>query len=209
MDVQASISAARFSEGLTIQQFVDSMEKNRDLFEANYNNFTFTPDDEQFLRNLSVPLNALVLAEDWCGDVLRYLPVFARMAETAPAWNVRVFRREANLDLADKWLRQGKYRSIPVIVVLDEGLRELDHFIERPTAVYEAEAQARRAFATQHPELPDSNLPSTEMSEQTLALYVPFMRRFRAENNLKWQQLFVDEIRAGLQGAGLALLAPR
>ena len=37
------------------------------------------------------------------------------------------------------------------------------------------------------------------MSEDTRALYVTFIRQFRAKNQKEWQQLFVDELRGKLQ----------
>ena len=109
METVARVSPERFAEGMTLQEFVDNMQKNRDLFETNYNNFSLNEEDEAFFRQVDGDLNVLVLAEDWCGDVLRYLPVFKHIAEAVPSWNVRLFRRDENEDLADQCLKEGKF----------------------------------------------------------------------------------------------------
>lgn len=204
METVARVSPERFAEGLSIKQFVDEMQKNRDLFEANYNDFTLNEVDEEFFRRLDTDLKVLVLAEDWCGDVLRYLPVFAHIAEVVPDWEVRVFRRDDSTDLADQCLKEGKFRAIPVFKFFDKYLNEITCFTERPAAVYEMEVKLAGYFSAAHPELPDASGPVAEMSESTHNLYVDFVRKFRADNRKHWQQMFVDEIRGKLTTAGLA-----
>jgi len=188
----------RFAEGLTLSEFIEGMSKNREVFEQNYSNFTLRPEDEDFLRSMDRRLHVLVLAEDWCGDVLRYLPVFARMCEAAE-WDARVFYRDQNLDLADMWRKEGKYRSIPVMVFFDEDWNEVACYVEKPAAVYTADDKARETFISQHPELPDAGLPSSDMTEETYEMYTQFVRELRNENRKRWQQFFVDEIREKLK----------
>jgi thiol-disulfide isomerase/thioredoxin len=201
MDTLVEITPERFYEGMTISEFVGQMSKNREIFEENYDSFKLKPDDAAFLRGMGRSLKALVLAEDWCGDVVRYLPAFARMAEEAREWEVRVFCRDENFDLADMWRKEGKYRSIPVIVFFDENWEEIGCYVEKPAAVYNADTSARQAFIAENPDLPDAYLPTGEMSETTLALYIEFIHKFRIEHRRQWQQLFVDEIRGKLEEA--------
>src|SRR6476659_9685185 len=111
------------------------MSKNQELFEANYQSFTLQPQDQVFLDDLSAQLNVVVLAEDWCGDVMRYLPVFVRMAEAASTWNVRIFYRDQNPDLADHCLKDGKHRAIPVFLFFDKEMNERACFTEKPAPV--------------------------------------------------------------------------
>lgn len=202
MDTTSALSPDRFASGITIEQFVSNMEKNRDIYESNYSGFSLREDDEQFFRGLQTPLKVMVLAEDWCGDVLRYLPVFAKIAPLAKNWDVRVFRRDENLDLADMCLKDGKYRAIPVFKFFDEALNEKDCFIERPALVYEIEGSLGARFAEEHPDLPGADLSMSEMSDATREEYLAFLRQFRAEQRERWQQLFVDAIREKAQNAG-------
>ena len=201
MATNTSISPERFEEGMTIEEFVKSMSKNRHIFEENYANFALSEDDAAFLRNLDRKLKVIVLAEDWCGDVLRYVPVFTRMAEAARNWEVRVFCRDENHDLADLWLKEGKFRAIPVIAFLDENMEEVACYVEKPAAVYTEDRYAVEAFIREHSDLPDAQLPTSQMSEQTYELYANFIRQFRADNKARWQQWFVDEIAEKLERA--------
>jgi thiol-disulfide isomerase/thioredoxin len=200
LEATANISPERFAEGLTIQQFIDGMEKNKDLFSENYRKFELKPEDAAFLRDLGLDLNVTVLVEDWCGDVLRYVPALARVAEALPNWKVRLFYRDRNLDLSDRCLKDGKYRAIPAMMFFDEGMNELACWVEKPAAVYAEVAQARKEFAEQHSDLPDAALPIEDMSDTTREQYVTFIRQLGAGNHARWQQLFIDELKQRLAG---------
>ena len=126
--------------------------------------------------------------------MLRYLPMLARMAEIASNWNVRIFYRDRNLDLAERWLKDGIHRAIPVIAFFDENWNELGYYQEKPAQVYKEEAAAIATFATLHPDLPDSSLPYAEMSDTTKQLYAPYMLNFRLSRMSDWQNMFVDEV---------------
>ena len=80
----------------------------------------------------------------------------------------------------------------------DKDFNELTCFTERPAAVYQMEGSLGDYFAAAYPETRDATAPLDQMSEETHSLYVTFVRQFRAENNKRWQQLFVDEIKARL-----------
>jgi len=47
---------------------------------------------------------------------------------------LRVFPRDANMDIMDQYLNQGKFASIPTFVFFDRDWRELGQWIERPAA---------------------------------------------------------------------------
>ena len=78
-----SITPERFSQGLTITEYMNGMQENREKLEANYSNAMLTRAEIERIQQSNIPVNVLVIAEDWCGDVLRYLPMLARMAEVA------------------------------------------------------------------------------------------------------------------------------
>jgi len=199
------ITPHRFAEGLTIPEYIGSMEQNRDTMQERYSSFELSKEFKDFLRNLGRPLNVLVLTEDWCNDSVRYLPVLFRMAEAVGNWDVHVLPRNTNLDLADVWLKDDKHRAIPVIVFFDEGMYERDYFIEKPEKVRSLEREARAQFAADHPHLPDAALLPIEMSDDTRAIYADFIREVRTRNLSLYQQWFVEEIGAKLQGIGTAM----
>ena len=188
------ITPERFSQGLTITDYINGMQENREKLEGNYSNAVLTNAEIELIQNSNVPVNVLVIAEDWCGDVLRYLPMLARIAEIASNWNVRIFYRDRNLDLAERWLKNGIHRAIPVIAFFDENWNELGYYQEKPAQVYKEEAAAIANFATLHPDLPDSSLPYAEMSDTTKQLYAPYMVNFRLSRMPAWQSMFVGEL---------------
>lgn len=196
MNTMARITPERFDEGITIAQFIEEMQKNQEQLRHNYDNLQLSEPEKSRLKKIEITINALVLAEDWCGDVVRYLPALARIEETAANWQVRVFSRDDNPDLDGIWLKEGRYRAIPVVVLFDEKMRELGYMVEKPAAVYAADNNARARFAHEHPNLLDAALPSTEMSTATFTLYADYIRKFRAQQLVKWQHFFVDEMLA-------------
>jgi len=120
MTYPVDITPEFFYSGLKLQEYLEGMTKNRELFEANYRNFTLNEDELSALAALKGARHILVLTEDWCGDSVRYLPALARMAEVSEQWEIRFFYRDAHLDLADRWLKHGTHLAIPVIVFFDE-----------------------------------------------------------------------------------------
>jgi thiol-disulfide isomerase/thioredoxin len=198
VDTLTRVDSERFAEGLTVEEYIPGMRKNRELFEQNYDNVSLGADDVRFLAEGTKVSKVLVLAEDWCGDALRYVPVIARLADAIPTWELRIFYRDENPDLADRWKKHGLFRAIPVIVFFDEQFNELAHFIEKPSPVYRAEDGARERFAAENPDLHDSHLPVDRMSPTTLDRYTTFIRSLRADSQRRWQQYFIDEIKAKL-----------
>ncbi|MGA7731405.1 MAG: thioredoxin family protein [Chloroflexia bacterium] len=191
---KAVITNERFYSGLTLAEFVVGMKENRDKFEENLRNVELRGEDEARLAEANEPLRVVVIAEDWCGDVLRYLPVLVKMAEKAGRWEARVFYRDANPDLMERWLKDGTHRAIPVLAFFDEDWNEIGYYQEKPALVYSEEAAAMAEFARLHPDLPDAGLPYNEMSQETKDLYAPFMREFRSKKMKAWQDLFMDEV---------------
>jgi Thioredoxin len=120
------VTRERFQQGMTLPQYLDQMEMNRARF-GQVMDAVVPP-----ARAVGAgPRNVLVITEDWCGTALSSLPVLARLVQDRPDVEVRVFLRDANLDLMDQYLKDGKYRSIPVIVVFDADMKERGRFIER------------------------------------------------------------------------------
>lgn len=74
----------------------------------------------------------LVISEDWCGDASNTVPVIARLAEAVPGLEMRVVKRDENLELMDEFLTNGS-RSIPLAVVLRPDWSVAGRWGPRPT----------------------------------------------------------------------------
>ena len=192
-----AVTRERFESGLTYEQWLAAMTKNKERFEQNYQTATILPEDAAFFASLPEPLNVLVLAEDWCGDVIANLPVLAKLAHAANGkLLLRIFLRDQNLDIMDQYLYQGKFRSIPTFVFFDQHMNEVGRWMERPQLARQEMDDGRSRFVTQHPELPDADKPFQDMSEATRQVYAASLSQFRAENAARWAQAVVDEVRA-------------
>lgn len=190
-----TVSRERFEQGMTVEQYKAQMKQNRDTFEANETSATVRPGDVTFFNGLAQPVNALVITEDWCGDALANVPVLAKLAEQTGKLNVRVFLRDQNLDLADQYLKEGKYRSVPVFVFFDQDMRELGHFIERPDAAT-AEMQAdSMKLAEAHPELSDIGGSFDNMSDASKQLRMQSLRELRKQRGAAWTEMLLDDIK--------------
>ncbi|MGZ3714402.1 MAG: thioredoxin family protein [Ktedonobacterales bacterium] len=175
-----AVTTERFEQGLTYDQFKAQMTRNQERFEANERLVRFDPEDLAAFKALPQTLNVLVLAEDWCGDVIDNLPVLGQLAAESGKLNVRIFLRDQNLDIMDQYLKDGQFRSIPVFVVFDQQFKELGHFIERPESVTQRRDALRRTVSAQHPELGSPDTPITQLPEEARAKLTELMAEGRA-----------------------------
>jgi hypothetical protein len=134
------MDAKRFATGLTWKDYMAQMGDTRARTEENYQKSALTPEERQFFGGLSGVRYAVMLAENWCGDVHRNSPLLAHICEAIPGCELRVFFRDQNIDLTDLFINNG-YRSIPVIVFFDKDWNEIGRWIER------AHAATQKAFA--------------------------------------------------------------
>jgi hypothetical protein len=160
-----TLDRARWDKGITYDAFKAAMTRNQERFAENEGRVALDPEAVRTFKSLPKPLRVLALAEDWCGDVVANLPILGRLAKEVPTLDVRIFYRDQNLDLMERWLNQGKYQSIPVFVFFDENFRELGHWIERPASVTERRAQERKKIFDAHPEFGSPDAPVDQLPE--------------------------------------------
>jgi hypothetical protein len=128
------VTRERFEQGLTLPQYVEHMSVNRERFVDALDDVTIGPADAQILERLPGTRRVLVISEDWCGTCLAHVPFVAKLVESRPDIELRLFPRDANLDLMDQYLKKGRYRSIPVFAFFDGEMNELARFLEaRPS----------------------------------------------------------------------------
>ncbi|NIK70293.1 MULTISPECIES: thioredoxin family protein [unclassified Paenibacillus] len=131
--------AEKLNKGISPQQFVEGMTKNKEAFQGWYDKFEWANDsDREFFESLKSrnDLRVFILMADWCGDVVRNIPVVFRALETGEV-PVEVLIMEENLDTMDQFLTMGG-RSVPVVIVTDaEGKVIHGTWGPRPTYVQE------------------------------------------------------------------------
>jgi hypothetical protein len=190
-----TVTRERFEQGMTYEEYKAQMTRNKERFIENERQLELDPKDLAVFQHLPHPLNVLVLAEDWCGDVIANLPILGRIAAESGKLNLRIFLRDQNLDLMDQYLKQGQFRSIPVFVFFDEQFRELGRFIERPDSVTERNAKQRRELYAQHPEFGSPDTPISQLSEEVRAQLMEATAAFREASRTLNNQEVVSTLR--------------
>jgi len=160
-----TIDPARFDRGLTYDAYKAQMTRNRERLEENEQRVALSTEDLAAFSALPRPVKVLVLAEDWCGDVIANLPVLGRLAKDSGKLVVRIFLRDQNDDIMQAYLNKGQFKSIPVFVFFDEDFRELGHWIERPASVTEVRAKRRKEIFAAHPEFGSPDAPVDQLAE--------------------------------------------
>lgn len=131
----SALTPERFNSASTYEDYLNGIERNQKRFEENYAGAEVSAEDAARMKALMAkpngPAKLLVIGEDWCPDVFRGMPVFARLAE-ATGLEMRVLKRDENKDVMAEFLKDGEYESIPVAVFYTRDLEYICHFIERP-----------------------------------------------------------------------------
>ncbi|WLV24734.1 thioredoxin family protein [Aciduricibacillus chroicocephali] len=108
-----------FDKGKSLQTYRQSLTKFYNLYTAVYHNFKM-PEDGSFFEEIKKKnLRVLVLAEPWCPHCVLNIAVLKRITE-ATKINVHFLHRDDHLELMDQHLTNGKSRSIPIFLILDE-----------------------------------------------------------------------------------------
>jgi Thioredoxin len=128
------IPAERFHAASDFATYLGSVQKNVELWKGIYRTAVAPPDLVERARRLTSRWHLLALNEDWCGDGVNALPVLSRWVEQVPAIDLRILGREANPDLMDAHRWEGT-RSIPVVMILEEGFREVGWWGPRPSVL--------------------------------------------------------------------------
>jgi hypothetical protein len=125
------LNEERFAQAPTFPDYLETVVKNRELWHAMWERAKVAPELVARARDVGRGLRLVALSEDWCGDAVNTLPTVARLAIEA-GWDLRVLGRDANRDLMDTHLTDGRSRSIPVVIAYDAELRELGWWGPRP-----------------------------------------------------------------------------
>ncbi len=108
-----------FKKGMTTQEYIDSMQVNREEMMGIYDRFPLPEEARPFYEGLREKgLRVIVLTADWCGDAMLCVPILMRLAEAA-GFELRFLIRDENLELMDQYLTNGKSRSIPIFIFID------------------------------------------------------------------------------------------
>ncbi|WP_046226088.1 thioredoxin family protein [Paenibacillus dauci] len=162
--------ADKWEVAITPEQFMEGMTQNKEAFHDGHTLFNWTDlEDHEFFKLLQHrdDLRSIIIAADWCGDVVRNIPVVFRAFEEA-AIPTRVLILEEHQDVMDEYLTMGG-RSVPIVIITDTGGHVLGQWGPRPQHVQELMV----AFRQENPdrEAPDYKDKMAEVRKGMMERY--------------------------------------
>jgi hypothetical protein len=188
------VTRERFESGLSYEQWKAQMTRNRERHDANEQGLPLSEEDLAPFKNLSKPVNVLMLAEDWCGDVIANTPIVGRIASEVDTINLKVFLRDQNEDLMNQFLKEGKYKSIPTVVFFDDEFNELGRWVERPESVTRLREEKRQALYRDNPDFGSPSDPPDKLPEDARIRLTQAIAQMREETKPFADQEVVREL---------------
>lgn len=186
-----------FKEAVAFDTFVEHAQVNKQTLADNYEAYELEDHQLDFLDERQEPIDVLVLAHDWCGDVVANLPLFGKIADRTDKLRLHVLNRDPdNADIADAYKHADGRNHIPTYVFFDQSGRELGVFIERPAEITALLGQWIDAFWTEHPHLDGRGKPISELGETERKELLRNLKHRRSEVIGIEQDAILREIRA-------------
>ncbi|SDI98587.1 thioredoxin family protein [Natribacillus halophilus] len=167
-----------FAKGMSPGTYMEQMTKHKENLHYIYERFSVT-DDERLTTLKQKNDRVIVLTEDWCGDAMLNVPILFHIAEQANM-DVSLLLRDSNLELMDQYLTNGKSRSIPIFIFIDQDGNEVTTWGPRAP---EMQAKVEELFKA----LPAKDDPDYEQKwKETIATMTEMLRD--DENN--WHTVY-------------------
>jgi hypothetical protein len=191
---ESVVTPERYQQGISWQQWMETIDRNQDQFAFNYEDHKLDQADVDAIKALMTkpngPAKCLALGEPWCTDVVRGLPVMARLAE-ATGIDLKIFFRDQNLDIMQEFLYKGEHQSIPTLVFYTKDHKYIGHWIEKAKKVREeAHLISEITSKMRNPDI------SQEEREKYMAEYANFKK---GPVWASWRDAQVKEIRELLE----------
>lgn len=164
------VTPERYEQGISFKQWMESIDRNQQRFQENYEGFNPDPADVEAIRALVQRgvTKCLALGEPWCPDVFRGLPVIAKVCEQT-GMDLKIFFRDQNLEIMNEFLKRGEFQSIPTLVFYTKDHKYLGHWIERAQkAVAEMPQMTAISSKLRQPDI------SAEDRQKYMAEYIAF-----------------------------------
>lgn len=164
---------AVYESGKTFEDWMASGENqtNLEAIRMMLEEQTFPPDIAARIKAVKRPVHVVAIAEDWCPDVVRHVPVLQKMSELNPKIQVRYITRTQWLDVFMRFLTVGG-EAVPKFIFLNDKFvetgdwgpmpRDCREFIARGKA-YGDNGKARMQVFKAYGDDPDRQVPAREI----------------------------------------------
>ena len=124
------LSAEKFAQGMTTDQYIDIIKVNKDPFQQIHDGVEIPANVLDYFGGLEQPVNLAVFTSDWCGDAMSTTPAILKLADASNNIRLSVFNRDDELELTNSFLPDHRAGTVPVFVVFDDDMGEIARFIE-------------------------------------------------------------------------------
>lgn len=125
-----------FDNGLDYNDWIqqgERMDRAEDIQQI-VSQQVLTDEASASLKALSRPVHVVAIAENWCGDVVRHVPVLEKMAQETDQLKVRYITREGNENVFVRFVTNGG-EAIPKFVFLSDNFVECGNWGPMPQAL--------------------------------------------------------------------------
>ncbi|MBI2421900.1 MAG: thioredoxin family protein [Candidatus Hydrogenedentes bacterium] len=135
---------AVFASGLDFEAWINGAANpaKRDAMIDALGRLSIAPHHAAFLKALPRDVHAVAIAEDWCGDVVRHVPVLEKLARCSERLAVRYVSREEHRDVFVRFLTNGG-EAIPKFVFLSGDFVECANWGPMPADCREPIARGK------------------------------------------------------------------
>jgi hypothetical protein len=192
--IESVVTPQRYEQGISYKEWMEQIDRNQEKFVDNYESTTLNPADVEKIKALMAkpngPAKVLALGEAWCPDVVRGMPVMARLAE-ATGLDMKIFFRDQHLDIMNEFLYKGEFQSIPTFVFYTKDHEYIGHWIEKAKKARD-DAPIMQAIT--------SKMRDPELTEEQRAKYMEEYAAFQSGPVwASWREAQVTEIRELLE----------
>lgn len=124
-----------YESGRTYKTWLDEaeMKNHQEQMITNYEKTAVFDHEKALLNSLSKSVYVVVIAEDWCGDVVRQVPSLEKLIEGTDKVQSRYITREQHKDVFVRYLTNGG-EAIPKIIFLSSDYVETGSWGPMPSA---------------------------------------------------------------------------
>jgi hypothetical protein len=126
---------AVYASGVPFEVWMSEGESeiNRDAMVQLTYSQPLDPHVRGLLKAIGRPVHVVAIAEDWCGDVVRHVPVLRKFEEVASRLHVRFVTREQHPDVFVRFLTNGG-EAIPKFIFLNDQFVECGNWGPMPAS---------------------------------------------------------------------------
>jgi hypothetical protein len=188
-------------EAVTVPDFIAGAQVNQSTLIDNYEAYRLNDQERDYFDSLQEPVDVLVLAHDWCGDVVANLPLFGRIEKETGKLNVRVLARDPdNTDIAEHYLHRDGKSHIPTYVFFNGKGEELGVFIERPDEITKLVSEWKETFWNDHPEFDGRGKAISQLEDTAKKSLLRYLKERRDQVRETEKEAIISELKRIIGG---------